>query len=68
MNIESADLGALRRQLSEQQRQRFYLGAGGTASICGVLLISLGSAPAFGWALVAAGILCFLVARPALPR
>ena len=68
MNIESVDLGALRRALSEQQRQRFYLGAGGTASICGVLLLGLGSAPAFGWALVAAGILCFLVARPALPR
>ena len=63
MNIESADLGALGRQLSEQQRQRFYLGAGGTASICGVLLISLESAPAFGWALVAAGILC-LSRRP----
>ncbi len=68
MNIESADLGALRRALSEQQRQRFYLGAGGTASICGVLLIGLGSAPLFGWILLAAGILSILIARPASPR
>jgi ubiquinone biosynthesis protein len=68
MNIESVDLGALRRALSEQQRQRFYLGAGGTASICGVLLIGLGSAPLFGWILLAAGILSILLARPASSR
>jgi hypothetical protein len=68
MNIESTDLSALRRALSEQQRQRFYLGAGGTASICGVLLLGLGSAPAFGWILLAAGILSILIARPTSPR
>jgi ubiquinone biosynthesis protein len=68
MNVESADLGALRRAFLEQQRHRFYLGAGGTASICGVLLIALESASAFGWVLVAAGILCIYIARPTSPR
>ena len=68
MNIESTDLSALRRALSEQQRQRFYLGAGGTASICGVLLLGLESAPAFGWILLTVGILSILVARPTSPR
>jgi ubiquinone biosynthesis protein len=68
MNIESADLGELRRMLSEQQRQRFYLGIGGTASVCGVLLISLGSAPAFGWVLFAAGMISMMLVRPASPR
>ncbi len=68
MNIESPDLGELHRVLSEQQRQRFYLGAGGTACICGVLLVGLGSAPVFGWALLAAGIISILIARPAWLR
>lgn len=68
MNIESTDLSALRQALSEQQRQRFFLGAGGTASICGVLLLGLGSAPAFGWILLAAGILSIVIARPTSPR
>lgn len=67
MSIESADLAQLRREISEQQRQRFYLGIGGTASICGVLLLGLGMAAAFGWMLLVAGILAFSMARPA-PR
>jgi ubiquinone biosynthesis protein len=64
MNIESADLATLRRLLSDQHRQRFYLGSGGTACVCGVLLIGLGPAPLFGWALLAAGIITILIARP----
>lgn len=68
MNIESPDLAELHRVLSEQQRQRFYLGAGGTACICGVLLVGLGSATVFGWALLAAGIISILIARPAWLR
>ncbi len=68
MNVESADLGALRQAFLEQHRQRFYLGAGATASICGVLLIGLESASAFGWVLLAAGILFIVIARPASPR
>jgi ubiquinone biosynthesis protein len=64
MNIESADLATLRRLLSDQHRQRFYLGSGGTACVCGVLLIGLGPAPLFGWALLAAGIIAILIARP----
>jgi ubiquinone biosynthesis protein len=68
MNIESPDLRALRRALTEQQRQRFYLGVGGTAGICGALLIGTGSAPVFGWILLAVGIFSILIARPASPR
>ncbi len=64
MNIESADLSTLRRLLSDQNRQRFYLGSGGTACVCGVLLIGLGTATVFGWTLLAAGIIAIFIARP----
>ncbi|HSD69179.1 MAG TPA: ubiquinone biosynthesis regulatory protein kinase UbiB [Woeseiaceae bacterium] len=67
MNIESAELGELRRVMSEQQGQRFYLGVGGTASICGVLLLGFGKAIVLGWVLLVVGILSLLIARPA-PR
>jgi ubiquinone biosynthesis protein len=68
LNVESAELSELRRSLQSQQRQRFFIGAGGTLLLCGTLLVGLGTAVTLGWALLASGAGLFWLARPAKPR
>jgi hypothetical protein len=68
LNVESAELSELRRSLQSQQRQRFFIGAGGTLLLCGTLLVGLGTAVTLGWALLASGAGLFWLARPAKLR
>jgi ubiquinone biosynthesis protein len=64
MNMESAELRELRRTLSLQHRQHFYLTVGATSAVCGALLVSLGTAALAGWALLAVGAISILIGRP----
>ena len=64
MKVKSAELDEIRRQLKDQQRQRFRLGVGGTAGICGTLMLGLGSIPWLGWALLATSVVCLIAGRP----
>jgi ubiquinone biosynthesis protein len=68
LNVESGELRELRRSLQSQQRQRFFIGAGGTLLLCGTLLVGLGTADTLGWAMLASGAGLFWLARPVKPR
>jgi ubiquinone biosynthesis protein len=59
------ELDALREQLRRQQRQRYLLTAGSTATISGILILTLAAMPLPGWALVAVGIALLIAGRPA---
>ncbi|MGH8222882.1 MAG: ubiquinone biosynthesis regulatory protein kinase UbiB [Woeseiaceae bacterium] len=64
LTVESGELKRIRDSLAMQQRQRFYLGAGGTSLVCGTLLIALEAAVLPGWALLAVGAVAIFMARP----
>ena len=64
IDMGSAELGKLREQVAQQQRQRFVLIAGATAFISGILVLTLGTTAWPGWVLVAGGILTGLAGRP----
>ena len=63
-NLNSPELKDIRRQLAEQRRQRYWLTAAATGIASGALVLALGSVPAAGWALLAAGAVAGWVARP----
>ena len=58
------ELKELRDQIRRQQRQNFLLAAGATSTISGTLLLTLGTTPWPGWALLVAGIASLLGGRP----
>ena len=62
--LESAELRKIREELAIQQRQRYWLTAAATAVVSGVLVITFGSTPEVGWALLAAGGIAAFAARP----
>jgi ubiquinone biosynthesis protein len=57
-----AEMAGLRR---EEHRQRFWLAAAVTATVSGILVLTLGTSSWPGWLLLAAGIAGFVHARPA---
>jgi ubiquinone biosynthesis protein len=63
-NLNSPELKDIRRQLTEQRRQRYWLTVAGTSVVSGALVLTLGSLPALGWALLAGGAIAGIVARP----
>jgi ubiquinone biosynthesis protein len=68
LRFESAELRELNRLMRFQQWQRFFVGAGVTATVCGTLLISLGPAVIPGSALLVTGIVSLWFSRPKNPR
>jgi len=64
MRIRSTELDAIRRQLDQQQRQRFLLGSGATGVIAGTLTLAVGSVTWLGWLLLLAGAGSMYAARP----
>jgi ubiquinone biosynthesis protein len=67
MKVKSAELDDIRQQLALQQRQRFRLGLGATAGICGTLVLSLGATPWLGWMLIVGGAAGLIAGRPGRP-
>jgi len=63
-NLQSPELIKIRQQLETQQRQRYWLTAAATAIVSGVLVITLGSNIELAWALLAAGAIAAVAARP----
>jgi len=63
LNLRSPELKQIREQLADQQKQRYLLATGATATLAGTLVLTLGSATAVGWVLVAAGVAVIASAR-----
>jgi ferric-dicitrate binding protein FerR (iron transport regulator) len=63
-DMQSPELGEIQKQLDEQRRQRYWLTAAATGVIAGTLVLTLGSIPALGWSLLAAGGIAGIAARP----
>ncbi len=63
-NLNSSELGEMRRQLEEQRRQRYWLAAAATSTISGALVVTLGAMPWLGLVLLGAGAISAWYARP----
>ncbi|MGB5492576.1 MAG: ubiquinone biosynthesis regulatory protein kinase UbiB [Woeseiaceae bacterium] len=63
-DMQSPELGKIQKQLSEQQRQRYWLTAAATGVVAGTLVLTLGSIPVLGWSLLAGGAVAGIAARP----
>jgi ubiquinone biosynthesis protein len=63
-NMRAPELTEIHAQLKRQQKQRYWLAAGATAVISGTLVLTLAGPGTIGWALLAAGILAIITARP----
>jgi len=63
-NLQSPELREINKQLNEQRRQRYWLTAAATSAVTGALIMTLGSAPVIGWALLGAAALFAYIARP----
>ena len=68
VRAHTPDLKLLREQLRQQQKQRFLLAVGLTATISGTLILTLDTMPGLGWVLIVAGILSLIAGRPASGR
>jgi len=65
VEVKSAGVDALRRELATGRRQRWRAGAASALLIGGVLWLGLDTTPApAGWALLVAGLALFLFSRP----
>lgn len=64
VRANTPDLKLLRKQLSQQQKQRFLLAIGLTATISGTLILTLDTMPGLGWVLIVAGIISLIAGRP----
>jgi len=63
-NLQSPELKVIQVQLEEQRRQRYWLAAAATSVLAGALVMTLGSLPWLGWALLGAGAISAYIARP----
>ncbi|NCF13937.1 MAG: ubiquinone biosynthesis regulatory protein kinase UbiB [Gammaproteobacteria bacterium] len=63
-NLQSPELKIIQVQLEEQRRQRYWLAAAATSVLAGALVMTLGSLPWLGWALLGAGVISAYIARP----
>ena len=68
VRAHTPDLKLLREQLRQQQKQRFLLAVGLTATISGTLILTLDTMPGLGWALIVAGMLSLIAGRPSSGR
>jgi len=64
LNLRSPELADIQRQLAEQRRQRYWLTAAATGVIAGTLVLTLGSLPWLGWAMLAGSAIAGFAARP----
>jgi len=64
VRMDTSEFKAIHMQLRRQQRQRFRIGIGATAAVCGTLVLTLGSAAWLGWGLLAFGCIAILAGRP----
>ena len=64
VRANTPDLKLLRKQLRQQQKQRFLLAIGLTATISGTLILALDTMPGLGWVLIVAGIISLIAGRP----
>jgi ubiquinone biosynthesis protein len=63
-NLNSPELKDIRRQLTEQRRQRYWLTAAATSVVSGALVLTLGNMGPLGWALLGIGVVAGWMARP----
>jgi len=63
-NLQSPELKDIRQQLKEQRRQRYWLTAAATSVVAGSLIMTLGTVPGLGWALLCVGATAAYIARP----
>ena len=63
-NLQSPELRAIRRQLDEQRRQRYWLAAAATSVISGALVVAVGPVVWPGFVLLGFGAVAAWVARP----
>ena len=68
VRAHTPELKLLREQLAQQQRQRFLLAIGLTATISGTLLLALDTMPGLGWVLLIAGMISLSAGRPPSER
>ena len=68
VRAHTPELKLLREQLAQQQRQRFLLAIGLTATIPGTLLLALDTMPGLGWVLLIAGMIFLIAGRPPSER
>jgi len=68
VRAHTPDLKLLREQLARQQKQRFLLAVGLTATISGTLILTLDTMPGLGWVMIVAGIISLLAGRPKSER
>lgn len=68
VRAHTPELKLLREQLAQQQRQRFLLAIGLTATISGTLLLALDTMPGLGWVLLIAGMISLIAGRPLSER
>lgn len=68
VRAHTPELKLLREQLAQQQRQRFLLAIGLTATISGTLLLALDTMPGLGWVLLIAGMISLIAGRPPSER
>jgi len=64
VRMDTSEFKAIHMQLRRQQRQRFRIGIGATAAVCGTLVLTLGSVAWLGWGLLAFGCIAILAGRP----
>lgn len=68
VRAHTPELKLLREQLAQQQRQRFLLAIGLTATISGTLILALDTMPGLGWVLLIAGMIFLIAGRPPSER
>ena len=68
VRAHTPELKLLREQLAQQQRQRFLLAIGLTATISGTLLLAVDTMPGLGWVLLIAGMIFLIAGRPPSER
>ena len=64
VRMDTSEFKAIHMQLRRQQQQRFRIGIGATAAICGTLVLTLGSLAWLGWGLLAFGCIAIMAGRP----
>lgn len=64
VEMKSHELEAMKMQLQQQRKQRFWLTAAATSLVAGTLLLALGVIAPLGWALLAGGAVAAYFGRP----
>jgi ubiquinone biosynthesis protein len=67
VRLESAELKRLNERLALQDRRRFWLVTGMTASLSGILVLILAAVSWAGWSLLAIGVAALAAGRPREP-